>query len=322
MLGTKKVIPIVFAVDDNYVPSLGVTIQSILDNASKEYSYKIYVLNSGLTQNHIDMLNRFNDEDVSIRFVDVASKLNGIGNKLHLRDYYTKTIYYRLFIPSLFPQYQKALYLDSDLVVIDDVSKLYNVELGDKYVGAIQEEVMACINVFGNYVEQGLDIPCKDYFNSGVMVMNLDKLREIEIEDKFVELLNTFKFEVTPDQDYLNIICKNNSVLLDLGWNKTPMRNDNFDDKDLKIIHYKLAYKPWFYDDVMYGDYFWHYARKTVFFDEIVKLKTSYTETDKKRDFADYLKLMRMAKDYVASNDSYKSIMQRGVLCKIAGGQA
>ena len=81
-----KQIPLVFAVDDNYAPFLSVTLKSILVNSSKEFFYKIFVLNSGLSKEHFDKLSEYNTSNSSIEYVDVAKRLNAISEKLHLRD--------------------------------------------------------------------------------------------------------------------------------------------------------------------------------------------------------------------------------------------
>ena len=155
----KKEIPLVFAVDNNYAPFLCVALKSILDKASADYFYSIYVLNTGISQKNIRRLKVYNTQRSSIEFVDVSDRLNSIGYKLHLRDYYTNTIYYRFFIPALFPQYEKILYLDCDIILNEDISKLYNVNLDENILAAVPEEVMCSVPVFGEYSEEFLDIP-------------------------------------------------------------------------------------------------------------------------------------------------------------------
>ena len=108
----KPVIPLFFAVDDNYAKFLAVTLESILDNASKDYAYDIIVLNTGLRKESKLLLNKYVNEDVNIEYFDVRMKLQKIAQNLSIRDYYSKATYYRLFIADLFPQYEKALYLD------------------------------------------------------------------------------------------------------------------------------------------------------------------------------------------------------------------
>ncbi len=308
MKGKKQnIIPLIFAVDDNYAPFLSVTLKSILLNSSKNYYYKIYVLNQGLSDKNIKKLNEYNYYGLSsIKYINVEKKLSNISEKLHLRDYYTMTIYYRIFISSLFPQYDKVLYLDSDLVVIGDIAELFNKDVGGFYVGAVVDEVVDKTQVFADYVELGLGVKRTEYFNSGVMLMNLKILRKINIEEKFLDLLLRFKFEVAPDQDYFNVICKGNTKLIELGWNKSPIQNSCFNDKDLKIIHYKLALKPWHYDNVLYDGLFWKYAIETNYYQEILFIKSNYTFEKKRMDSLAYEKLTNMARAYVNDAFNYK----------------
>ena len=124
---SKIEIPIFFSTDDNYIPFLTVALHSIIENASKEYNYRIIVLNSGITEKNISEIRKLENSNFKIEFADVNKKINHIMSELTngLRDYYSNSIYYRIFIPSLFPKLKKALYLDADIVVIDDISKLF-----------------------------------------------------------------------------------------------------------------------------------------------------------------------------------------------------
>ena len=108
----KKEIPIVFAVDDNYAPFLCVSVKSIIENATMDYFYKIYVLNTGISETNRKLLSGMvdgYDANLSVEFIDVADRMRTLSGKLRLRDYYNNTIFYRIFIPSLFPNYEKIL---------------------------------------------------------------------------------------------------------------------------------------------------------------------------------------------------------------------
>ena len=305
-----KEIPLVFAVDDNYAPFLGVALKSIFDKADKNYFYKIYVLNTGISAKNLRKLKVYNTAISSIEFVDVSKQLDSIGYKLHLRDYYTNTIYYRFFIPALFPEYDKIIYLDCDIILNEDIAKLFNVDLKDNILAAVPEEVMSSVPLFGEYSEEFLDVPREKYFNSGILVINTKKYREFDIEGGFIDMLKKHKFEVAPDQDYLNVLCAGKVFYLDTGWNKTPICNPIFNDIDLKLIHFKLNYKPWFYDGVMYEKYFWKYAKQTSFYKELLEKKANYGEANREKDLLAYKKLMQMAHDYIHGINNYKRIKQ------------
>lgn len=310
----KKEIPIVFAVDDNYAPFLTVALNSILKNLNFNYFLKVFVLNTGLSkinEKRIVELAENYSSDVNIEYIDVTKSLDGISDKMHLRDYYTNAIYYRIFIPTLLPSYDKIIYVDCDMVFLSDVSQLYKVELGDNLIAAVHEEAMTSYDCFGKYSEEFLDVPKDDYFNSGLLVINAKKYREENVEKKFIDLMLTHKFEVAPDQDYLNVLCKGKVKLLDIGWNKTPIPEKVFNDNALKIIHYKLNFKPWHYQGVKYEEYFWEYAKNTPFYDDLIKMRDSYSDKEKQRDAVAFSALQKMAIDYVLSDNNYKKLMLR-----------
>lgn len=100
------------------------------------------------------------------------------------------------------------MYIDSDTVVLGDISELFDYDIGDNYVGASCDPVVSQADIFGNYAEQVLDIDRNHYFNAGVLVLNINQFREQDILGQFVELLHAYTFVVAQDQDYLNIICK------------------------------------------------------------------------------------------------------------------
>lgn len=310
----KKEMPLVFAVDDNYAPFLCVALRSIMDNASTDYYYKIYVLNTGLCEENKRKIVSIAEEltdDLSVEYVDVASRMDRIKDKTALRDYYTNAIYYRIFIPSLFPQYDKILYLDSDLVFLDDISKLYETELGDNVFGAVHEEAMSFFDAFGVYAEEFLDVPRAEYFNSGLLLINTKEYIKADVENKFINLMLEHKFEVAPDQDYLNVVCKGRVKHLDLGWNKTPIPEKQFNDEDVKIIHYKLNFKPWHYDDVRYQDAFWKYAKRTPFYKDLIEMRNAYTQEEKERDRIAFINLLKTAKNHTFGKNNYKRFLMR-----------
>ncbi len=304
----KKEIPIVYAVDDNYAPFLCVSLKSILDNMNKDYFLKVYILNTGISEKNKSRIIEIAEEncnDVDVEYVDVADRMDSLKDKTHLRDYYTNAIYYRIFIPSLFPQYEKIIYIDCDIVLINDISKLYNVDLGDNIVAAVHEEAMSSFDCFGSYSEEFLGVPRMQYFNSGLLVINTVEYRKETIETKFINLMLSEKFEVAPDQDYLNVLLKDRVKLVDVGWNKTPIPGKKFPDKLISLIHYKLNFKPWHYKGVRYEEFFWKYAKETPFYDDLIAMRDSYSDKEKQSDEQAFVNLQKMALDYINSSNNY-----------------
>ena len=307
----KPVIPVFFATDNNYAPFVAITLESILENCSKDYFYHFHVLTTDLDKSYEEKLKSYESEDVKIEFISLRETLTKIKVKFHLRDYYSIETYYRFFIANMYPQYDKVLYMDCDIVVLGDIAELYNNDITNLYLAASPEEVMAEVKVFGDYVEKALDVPVSEYFNAGIMVMNLAEFRKDNIEKKFFEMINRFRFRVTQDEDYLNVLCKGKTKILDLGWNKTAFKNEKFDDKNLKLIHYKINWKPWKNRNVLYEEYFWNYAKKTEFYDLIRQKLEDYTDAQRERDEVAYQNLVQMAIDDMADPYNYKNMMDK-----------
>ena len=147
-------------------------------------------------------------------------------------------------------------------------------------------------------------------------VVDGEKLREEKIEEKFVYLLGKYNFDtVAPDQDYLNFLCKGSLEYIHIGWDKMPIPDANFDDKDLHLIHYNMFQKPWKYDNVMYEDYFWKYAKKTEYYEDLLKIRMEYSDEQKKKDAIAAEEMVRHALKIV---DDRKSFSLCSVACNIA----
>lgn len=301
----KKVIPIFFAADDNYAPFIAVTLESIIDNASKDYQYKFYILTTNISDNYRDVILKYNSEDISVEFVGLADTIKNVKEKFAIRDYYSMATYYRFFIADMFPQYDKALYLDCDITVTGDISELYNTDIRNFYIGAIPDESLGMFEPFSIYVEKALGVPAGDYFNAGIMVMNLAKFRKYNILKQFVELMQKYTFRVAQDQDYLNVLCKGKVNYIGLEWNKGAVYNPEFDDSKLKLVHFNLNRKPWHLEDVAYKDYFWKYSDRTEFASLIRGKLASYSDKARENDQLGLENLVKMCLTEAENPENY-----------------
>lgn len=309
----KNNIPVFFSVDDNYVPFLIVTLESIITNASKNNHYDFYVLHNGISDANINRVLQYNSDNVNIQFVDMAEKLVKIGDALHTRDYYSKTTYYRLFIPTMFPHLDKALYLDCDIAVQADIADLYNTELGTNLVGAVPDEAVNTVPEFINYADKFLGVYHNNYFNAGILLMNLKELREFDFENKFINLILSYTFNVAQDQDYLNVICKDRVTYISKTWNKMPFMDNTLTVDDLNLIHYNLSFKPWHYTDVLYQEVFWKYAKASNMEEKMLQLLADFTEDKKQKDALGGKRLMEMAQQQSEmGNDTFIALFESG----------
>jgi len=311
-MNTNNIIPIFFATDDNYAPLLHVAIQSIVSQASKLYNYNIHVLCENLNDKNKKLFDHYKSDNVNIIINDLTDSIGDKAEKMHTRDYYSRTTYFRVYIPNMFPQYKKALYLDCDICLNGDISELYNTDLGDNFVGAITCETCDTSPIFTAYVDSFLGLKLPHYFNAGILVMNLDAMRKINLEDRFFDLMSKVTFELIQDQDYLNVLCEGRVKFLPIIWNKTarPVITHNLDE--IKLVHFNLSYRPWRYDNVVFEELWWKHAKNTPIYDKLVEMKNNFTEADAKKDQDMMENLVRLAVRDTNRPDTYKNRLASG----------
>lgn len=304
----NREIPIFFSTDDNYIPYLDVAVASLIANASTDASYRIIVLNTGLDPENISKVKLRERKNFSIDFVDISDELKDI--KAHFKNVYHFSIvtYYRLFIASLFHQYDKIIYLDCDLVVTGDISKLYDTELRDNILGVVADQYVSATEEFRLYAEKAIGVDPDTYFNAGVLLISLEQFRKNDIERKFIELITKHDFDLLdPDQAYLNYLCYGKTKSLPNGWNKAPTALACEGKKN--IIHYALYKKPWQYDDITDGEYFWKYAKNSPFYELICARRKAFGKKERIANDEMAKEIILHANRIVASDDTFAKIL-------------
>ena len=312
----KKNIPIFYACDEGFVKFSIVSIFSLMQNASPDYTYTIYILHSGIPADQQQKALELTRDGFEIIFADVSERLHTITDVLPLRDYYSSTTYFRLFIAEMYPEYNKVLYIDSDTVVQGDVSELYNTELGDRWLGACHEQAMVQTDHYGTYAEQVVGVSRHNFFNAGVLLINAQLFREKEILRRFADRLAEYQFVVTQDEDYLNLICKDHILWLDQRWNTEVYCEFPYPIEEAKIIHYIMVSKPWHYEDCTGGDIFWRYAAQTNVYRELRDVLESFSEEEKLRDAEVMDNLLALAKQETDRDDNYQKQLNNSVRAK------
>ena len=311
----KNVIPVFFTIDDGYAPFLSVALGSAIKNSSKEKSYKAIILHEDLSKENIDKLQNLATENFAVEFVQMREGLESITDRMSNRlrcDYFTLTIYFRLFIPAMFPEYDKGIYIDSDVVVTGDLAELFETELGDNYIGACADKSVVDVPPLARYMEEAVGVDRHSYINSGVLLMNLKKLREAELDSHFLGLLNAYHFDcIAPDQDYLNAMCSGKIHYLSDAWDAMPTE-DKPEIEDVKIIHYNLFSKPWCYDGIQYGDVFGDYGQDAADVQEIKAYKDSYSDEQKESDSKCLELLVNRGAEIAASKVTFRSVFESG----------
>lgn len=296
---SKKNIPIVLAADNNYVPIMAVMLSSLVKASTRKYNYDILVFNKDISLENQERIHQIvgKYDNFSLRFIDLTPAIKNL--EFRVFSYYSVEIYFRLFMPYLLTHYSKAIYLDCDLIVLKDVAELWEINISSYLVGAIRD-----IGVLLHYYTKGkiyidksyfintlVGVNPDHYFNSGVLLMNLEKFRQTYKLEEVLHLTMKEKWHF-PDQDVLNILCADNAKLLSSEWNTVPetpgdRKVDNIlacipepyasdyvnARKKPSIVHYALREKPWLYTcslDPELFNYFWDFASETSFFNELI----------------------------------------------------
>ncbi len=309
-------VPVFFACDDAFVKYMIVSMKSLIVNASRDYDYTLYVLHTSIAEETKKKTFELEEEGFRIVFVDVTERLSDISKNLPIRDYYSNATYFRLFIADMFPELDKAIYIDSDTVVQGDISELFMTDLGENWLGACHEQAMVQTDHYGTYAEKVVGVSRYNFFNAGVLLINCKIFRESILLKKFADRLSEYNFVVTQDEDYLNLICKDHILWLDQRWNTEAYCEFPYPIEEAKIIHYIMVSKPWHYENVVGGDIFWKYAAMTSVYDEIKNVLESYTDEERSRDEQVMYNLLELAKQETERDDNYQRQLNNSVRAK------
>ena len=278
-------IPVFLPADNNYAYYLAVVMKSILSNTKGEVDF--YVLDGGITnENKKKILSVNAGCNIEFLSVDIEKCFKNFHTGLHLN----KAIYMRFLAPFLKPNLDKILYIDTDTIILQDIEALYKTDLQDFPLGAIWEEYGE--NRYNQEYKKRLNLSRDHkYFNAGVLLINADRWRKMDIFNQVCNIEREKSDVLTMlDQDILNIIFDNNYKTLAREFNWINQNYDFFGQPKEPIVirHFNGTVKPWqIHPDIKKNaklaftidkDEFWKYAQMTSFYDELlsnVKYKTS-----------------------------------------------
>lgn len=288
-------IPVIFNCDNYYVKYLSITIQSIIDNSSKENNYDLIILNQNISDNTKEILTHMikNLDNFSIRFYNMEKLTKEYEiSSWFVTNYLNHTAYYRIFIPLIFSNFNKVIYLDSDLILNTDIANLYNQDLCNYTVGAVKDfgisnieendEIYHSFNGLYKYLTDTLNIKnINNYFNSGVLLIDIKSLISKNYFEKFIKIgkINNRFFH---DQNILNSVLQNDVKFLNPEWNIQLNGGEGYifetlNNENSKIFHFCSCCKPWNKDGnkTLPEIYWWQFAQKTPFYEDIIRTNNS-----------------------------------------------
>lgn len=277
-------LPIVFLTDNNYVIPTSTAIQSLLDNNSKENVFDIYIIAKSVSETNKEMFLEFSSDKVIINIIDVDEvSLKGCDEAGY---YVTSTALLKFDIADMLPQYDKVLYIDGDVLVLKDIAELYRIDVEGYCVGAIPD--MAAIDAC--HFDEHLDI--RNYFNSGVMLLNTKLIREEKLSKKLYDIKKKNPKYQCMDQDVFNDgfsrrvlflpprynMMFYNFIIADFSldrvnefYNTTYCSFDEM-EQDAVIIHLTNEKKPWKFQDAYKAEEWRKYYERTPFARKGVKI--------------------------------------------------
>lgn len=253
---------LVFCADDNFVMPTLVSADSIL-KTNENCFFNIFIVTTGISQRNIKAIETFSKQRKNQTKIEIIT-----ANEDNLKDCPIKKIdhvslatYLRILLPSLLPEnIKKVLYIDGDIICVSSIFDFYNADISNKSCSAVRDERNNDEESFSR-----LEYP-KDcgYFNSGVILINLDYWRKNNIQNKTLNYIFGNKEKcLWHDQDSLNVVLAGSVLFADFRYNLTQgflfdktqlkINSDYYNQIDRAIenpclIHYCASYKPWHFE--------------------------------------------------------------------------
>lgn len=277
----RDVINIVLASDDNYAQHVAVLAASVLSNTKAQVN--IHLLSDAISKERLTLINNTVQSWGSTLHVYDMSSYDCFDN-LFTSGHISKAAYFRLDIANILPEeVNKVIYMDVDLLVLQDISKLWHYDMQGKPLAAVPDYGIMASKRLMKQKHEVIGLPLDSlYFNSGVVIMDLEQWRKHGYAKQVIELAAAGNLP-HHDQDALNKVFMGNWMALPLKWNVIPpvfnlfskiLLNENLRKnaiaarKDKAILHFAGRYKPWEFDLHMgFNDAYYYYLHQTKFSD-------------------------------------------------------
>lgn len=273
-----KNINVCFICDKKYSMPTSVAIQSLVMNSNKKTKYNVYVVGVDLDEQISNIFQKLKSGHVNIFVMNINNKYESISAD---HGYVSKAGLLKFDLPNIFSNLDKILYLDCDMLILKDLKELYSIDLKNKYAAVVKD--------MAGTLEEGhaKRLKHKDYFNSGMMLLNLKKMREDNLSEKLLDYKLHKDIKHFMDQDSLNYVFKENVIYVSPIYNNMAPNQLNYSDKEISdfydikfnltldntvILHLTNYRKVWDYEDV-WGRTLWmkYYNEYLAKIDEITK---------------------------------------------------
>ena len=197
-----------FITDENYAMPTMVAIESLIQNNSKN-KFCVYIVAVNLSKENIANFNRLSTRKCKINIKEIDNAYANLGAS---HPHVSKAALLKFNLSDIFPRLNKLLYLDDDILVLGDLSELYNIKLGNNYAAVVPD----IIDFFAGHDKR---LGLKNYFNSGVMLLNTTKIRKDKISAKLLDYKLHKDTGHFMDQDCFNMVFNKNVKYVSLKYN-------------------------------------------------------------------------------------------------------
>lgn len=268
--------------DGQYARHVGVVMASVFANTDAKICVYLVHDDTLTLENQKKLTETARRFDQEIEFINVQGRIADYVPE-NKRGSARRGTYYSLMIPSLF-SFDKIIYLDCDIIVNMDIAKLWNVPISDHGIAASLDSFADVkIRKIKDFVRlrivyKLLGIRKERYFNAGVFVMNLEKIRSAY---RFKETVDMFreryrKLIILNDQEYLNYIFRDDSYIIDKKFFEMDFPGTETGDIGSGILHMACSDKPWSsYTRPGADNLYWEYLAMTAYCEDnkaLVKL--------------------------------------------------
>ena len=286
---------------DEYAPFASVVVASIIANANEDHNYDIVVLTNDMLQRNRWRIERQAEgyKNISVRVLDISKMIENFS--FYTWAHFTSNTYYRLLTPDVFSSYEKVVYLDSDIVVNQNIFEIFKIDLDGYYLAAAFDTHVVAYCTQKPPLEQrsynikqlGMKNP-ELYFQAGVSLFNIRALRQDFEEGYLIKQGVSHKLRWL-DQDLLNMLFYGKILRLPNRWNvmvsnqpenldefhlPSELRQEYYDARlNPYIIHYVGRSMPCYTTQPDLFEYFWKYARMTEFYEILIqRMAIDYAE--------------------------------------------
>lgn len=263
----KEMIHIVFICDETYVLPTLVAITSIYLTKKATTKYFVHILTSEVSEQSQNRLLNLKKENFDVEILDLEQDDTLKKCKIDYLHVSTAALF-KFHLAEIFCDYDKVLYLDGDILVRKDLEELYSIDISDKYAAVVKDQKPTTYNP--PQIEK-LQVKHSAYFNSGVMLLNLDKMRQDKMSEKLIDYrINGINYFM--DQDALNVVFQENVKYISFLYNVMSSVTGFFKTQDIidyyelcniatkediyakaTIVHLCTKYKPWSYNNVPFA---------------------------------------------------------------------